>query len=126
VCFRLRHLVAGSSRHLAESRSSSCGPRIRFRLLPTSPRGDAVTFSYRGVAYSGTDFHRADQAPSWAHNYSLRKILKGRSAFPNDGSIIKLLYMGLQHVAKKWTQPIPEWKAALNQFVMLFGERVQV
>ena len=59
-------------------------------------------------------------------NYSLRKILKGRSAFPNDESIIKRLYMGLQHVAKKWTQPIPEWNAALNQFVMLFGERVQV
>src|SRR5262252_3500185 len=59
-------------------------------------------------------------------NYSLRKVLKGRSAFPNDESILKVLYMGLQHVAKKWTQPIPEWKAALNQFVMLFGERVQV
>src|SRR2546427_108120 len=59
-------------------------------------------------------------------NYSLRKVLKGRSAFPNDESITKVLYMGLQHVAKKWTQPIPEWKAALNQFVILFGERVQV
>ena len=53
-------------------------------------------------------------------------MLKGRSAFPHDESIIKGLSMGLQHVAKKWTQPIPEWKAALNQFVMLFGERVQV
>jgi transposase-like protein len=30
-------------------------------------------------------------------NYSLRKVLKGRSAFPNDESIIKVLYMGLQH-----------------------------
>jgi transposase-like protein len=59
-------------------------------------------------------------------NYSLRKVLKGRSAFPNDESIIKVLFMGLQHVAKKWTQPIPEWKAALNQFVMLFGGRVPV
>ncbi len=59
-------------------------------------------------------------------NYALRKVLKGRRAFPNDESIIKVLSMGLQHVAKKWTQPIPEWKAALNQFVMLFGERVQV
>src|SRR5262245_12836987 len=59
-------------------------------------------------------------------NYSLRKVRKGRSAFPNDESIIKVLYMGLQHVAKKWTQPIAEWKAALNQFVILFGERVQV
>ena len=57
-------------------------------------------------------------------NYSLRKVLKGRGAFPNDDSIVKLLYMGLQHVAKKWTQPIRDWKAALNQFVILFGERV--
>jgi putative transposase len=59
-------------------------------------------------------------------NYSLRKVLKGRGAFPNDEAIVKLLYMGLPQVAKKWTQPIPEWKAALNQFVILFGERVPV
>ncbi len=59
-------------------------------------------------------------------NYSLRKVLKGRSAFPNDEAILKVLYMGLQHVATKWTQPIRDWKAALNQFVILFGERVQV
>jgi transposase-like protein len=57
-------------------------------------------------------------------NYSLRKVLTGRSAFPNDEAIVKLLSMGLQHVAKKWTQPIRDWKAALNQFVILFGDRV--
>lgn len=57
---------------------------------------------------------------------SLRKVLKGRSAFPNDEAILKVLYMGLQQVAKKWTQPIRDWKAALNQCVILFGERVQV
>jgi putative transposase len=57
-------------------------------------------------------------------NYSLRKVLKGRAAFPNDEAIVKLLYRGLQHVAKKWTQPVPDWKAALNQCTILFGERV--
>jgi putative transposase len=57
-------------------------------------------------------------------NYSLRKVLKGHGAFPNDEAIVQLLYMGLQHVAKKWTQPIRDWKAALNQFVILYGERV--
>jgi transposase-like protein len=53
-------------------------------------------------------------------------VLKGRGAFPNDEAIVQLLYMGLQHVAKQWAQPIPAWKAALNQFAMLFGERVPV
>lgn len=57
-------------------------------------------------------------------NYSMRKILKNRGAFPNDESIFKVLYLGLNRVAKKWTMPIPDWKAALNQFVIMFGERV--
>lgn len=57
-------------------------------------------------------------------NYSLRKLLKNRGAFPNDESIMKIFYLALNRVAKKWTQPIRDWKAALNQFVILFGERV--
>jgi hypothetical protein len=43
----LRHYVAGSPGHQAESSSLSYGPVSRFRLLPTSPHGDAVTFSFR-------------------------------------------------------------------------------
>jgi putative transposase len=57
-------------------------------------------------------------------NYSLRKRLKTRGTFPNDASIVKVLYLALQHVAQRWTRPIRDWKAALNQFVILFGERV--
>jgi putative transposase len=59
-------------------------------------------------------------------NYTLRKRLKTRGIFPNDESIMKVLYLALQNVAKKWTRPIRDWKAALNQFVILFGERVPV
>ena len=57
-------------------------------------------------------------------NYSLRKLLKTRGAFPNDEAILKVLYLGLQRIAKKWTMPIHDWKRALNQFVILFGDRV--
>jgi transposase-like protein len=39
---------------------------------------------------------------------------------------MKVLYLVLQQVAKRWTRPIRAWKAALNQFVILFGERVPV
>ena len=56
--------------------------------------------------------------------YSLRKGLKGRGAFPNGESIVKLCSMGLQHGANTWTQSMLEWKAALNQCVILVGERV--
>lgn len=59
-------------------------------------------------------------------NYSLRKVLKNRGAFPNDESIFKVLYLGLNRIAKKWTMPIRNWKEALNQFVIMFAERVPV
>jgi hypothetical protein len=41
-------------------------------LLSTPPRGDAVTFGYGAVAYSDTDFHRANVAPSRAHDSRFR------------------------------------------------------
>jgi putative transposase len=59
-------------------------------------------------------------------NYTLRKRLKTRGVFPNDESIVKVLYLALHNVAQKWTRPIRDWKAAMNQFVILFGERVPV
>jgi putative transposase len=56
----------------------------------------------------------------------LRKLLKTRGAFPNDDAIVKILCLAINRVAKKWTMPIRGWKAALNQFVILFGDRVPV
>jgi hypothetical protein len=37
-------------------------------LLLTPSRDDAITFGYGVVVSSDTDLHRADTAPSWAHN----------------------------------------------------------
>jgi len=59
-------------------------------------------------------------------NYSLRKVIKGRGAFPHDDAIRKLLYLGLRNVSRKWTMPIRDWKAAMNQFIILYGDRVPV
>lgn len=57
-------------------------------------------------------------------NYSLRKVLKKRGAFPTDAAILNILYLGMQRIAKSWTMPIPEWKRALKQFAILLGDRV--
>ena len=53
VIFRLRHAIGGSPLHPAESGSLSYGLPVRFRLLPTPPHGDAVTFCFGAMAYSG-------------------------------------------------------------------------
>lgn len=57
-------------------------------------------------------------------NDALRQGWQGRGAFPKDDAIVQRFSRGLQHVANKWTQPIPAWQAALKQCVMLCGERV--
>jgi putative transposase len=57
-------------------------------------------------------------------NMSLRRVTKHRGSFPNDESILKLLYLALNNIAKKWTMPIRDWKAALNRFSILFGDRM--
>ncbi len=57
-------------------------------------------------------------------NNSLRKVTKNRGAFPNDEAAIKLLYMALRNVMKKWTMPIRNWGTAVNQMSIIFGDRI--
>lgn len=57
-------------------------------------------------------------------NMSLRKVIKTRGSFPTEEAAMKLLYMGLEHIAKKWTMPVQNWKAALQRFAILFGDRL--
>jgi len=57
-------------------------------------------------------------------NMSLRKLTKHRGAFPNDEALVKLIYLALRNISKKWTMPIRDWKAALNRFTIQFEERM--
>src|ERR1035438_455960 len=57
-------------------------------------------------------------------NMSLRKIIKTRGSFPTEEAAMKLLYLALERIAKKWTMPVQNWKAALQRFAILLGDRV--
>ena len=57
-------------------------------------------------------------------NMSLRKVTKNRGSFPNDDALIKLYYLALRNISKKWTMPIQNWKAVLNRFTIMFDERM--
>ena len=59
-------------------------------------------------------------------NFSLRKVTKNRSAFPDDDSIYKIMYLAIGKASQKWTQPIRNWGLALNQFSIVFGDRVKL
>ena len=51
-------------------------------------------------------------------NMSLRKITKNRSSFPSDEALLKLFYLALRNISRKWTMPIRDWKAALTRFTI--------
>ena len=57
-------------------------------------------------------------------NMSLRKITKNRGSFPSDDALVKLFYLALANISKKWTMPLRDWKAALTRFTIQFEERM--
>ncbi len=57
-------------------------------------------------------------------NASLRKVTKTRRVFPTDESVLKLLYLALHNISAKWTMPIQNWKPAMSQFMLMYGDRV--
>ncbi|MBD1997226.1 IS256 family transposase [Leptolyngbya sp. FACHB-541] len=56
-------------------------------------------------------------------NMTLRKVLKNRRAFPTDESALKVVYLAIQNISKKWTMPIRDWRPALNQFAIAYEDR---
>lgn len=59
-------------------------------------------------------------------NLTLRKIIKNRSLFPNDEAVYKLMYLALRNISKRWTMPIRNWSGAMNQFAIIYGDRVSM
>lgn len=49
-----------------------------------------------------------------------RKLTKMQGVFPNENSLLKLLYWGLMNTQKKWTMPIQSWNLALSQLAIYF------
>jgi len=53
-----------------------------------------------------------------------RKLTKTKGAFPNENSLLKLLYAGIQNASKKWTMPLQNWNLTLSQLSIYFEGRL--
>ena len=56
-------------------------------------------------------------------NSTLRKAVRNRGHFSTEESIMKILYLAIRGISKKWTMPIRDWKQALNHFAIMFSDR---
>ena len=56
-------------------------------------------------------------------NSALRKVTRGKGAFPSETSVFKVLFLRIKELTEKWKKPIPNWKTIQSQLMELFGDR---
>ena len=56
-------------------------------------------------------------------NSALRKVTRGKGAFPSESSVFKVLFLRIRELSEKWNKPIPNWKIIQAQLIELFGDR---
>lgn len=55
-------------------------------------------------------------------NSQLRKVTKAKLIFPNDESLMKMLYLATQKVSKKLTRMYPNWVLVINRLNIMFAD----
>ena len=59
-------------------------------------------------------------------NGKIRKYTKSKLSFPSDEAVKKTVFLSLMEIEKKWTQPIHNWGLIMNQFMLMFENRIQI
>ena len=125
VAVALRPIYAAASAQAAEQ---------ALLTLADGPWGSSTQRLSRPGSGPGSTSRRSSSSPDIRRviyttnaieslNMQLRKIIKTRGHFPNDEAAIKLLWLALRNVLAKSVRATFDWKAAMNQFAILFGER---
>ena len=57
-------------------------------------------------------------------NRQLRKVTKAKSVFPTDDSLLKMLYLAMMDITKKWTGRRQDWSVIHAQMAVYFAERM--
>lgn len=58
------------------------------------------------------------------YHRQLRKVTKGKTSYPNDESLRKIIYLATMDITEKWTSPVKDWGKYLLQFEIRFGDRL--
>jgi len=64
--------------------------------------------------------------PVEGYHRQIRKVTKTKGPFPNDMALLKLLYLAIENITEKWTQPIHNWALTVQQLSIRFGDRMKV
>ena len=59
-------------------------------------------------------------------NGKIRKYTKNKLSFPTDEAVLKSAFLAVMEATKKWTMPIRDWGMILNQFMIIFENRLKL
>ena len=62
--------------------------------------------------------------PIESFNRGLRKVTKNKGSFSTEDSLIKILYLAIEDISKKWSNKIRDWSAIYPQLCIYFEERI--
>jgi transposase-like protein len=62
--------------------------------------------------------------PIESFNRGIRKVTKNRAIFPNEDALLKVLYLAIRDMSKRWTQKIHNWGIIYSQLCIYFEERL--
>ena len=57
-------------------------------------------------------------------NRQLRKVTKSKAVFPNDDSLLKMLYLAQMDITRKWTGRRRDWGEIHSQLEIFFADRL--
>ena len=60
------------------------------------------------------------------YHRQLRKVTETKGAFTNDMALLKLVYLATMNIQKKWTSPLHNWSATIQQFYIIFEDRIDL
>lgn len=63
--------------------------------------------------------------PIESFHRNVRKVTKNRSVFPTEDALLKLFYLSIVGIEKKWTQTIRNWGNIYTELTIFFEERVE-
>jgi transposase-like protein len=59
------------------------------------------------------------------YHRQIRKVTKNKGVFTSDMSLLKLIYLATERIARKWTTPLQNWSITASQLKIIFGDRMK-
>jgi transposase-like protein len=124
----LKEVYQASTKELAEEKLNWLGDKWKEKypvvINSWEKNWEALSTYFRFSAPIRTMIYTTNQVEGY--NRQLRKVTKNRSIFPNDQSLIKLLYLATMEVQKKWSLPRRDWAIIFSQLAIFFEGRLDL